>query len=86
MEKKLYVLRNGENPGICLDWLSFFERIDGMERVDCRFFVYQTELEEEDETVTHSLKWAFKNAKAYLEKVYAEDTEQYIDRRKQEQE
>ena len=81
MEKKLYVLRNGENPGICLDWLSFFERIDGMERVDCDIFIYKTELEDEDETVRYSLKWAFACAKAYLEKVYEEDTQKYIDRK-----
>ena len=81
MEKKLYVLRNGENPGICLDWLSFFERIDGMERVDCEILVYKTELEDADETVRYSLKWAFACAKAYLEKVYEEDTEKYIDRK-----
>ncbi len=81
MEKKLYVLRNGENPGIYLDWLSFFQRVDGMERIDCRFFVYKTELDEEDETVLHSLKWAFKQAKTYLEEIYDEDTEKYINRR-----
>lgn len=72
MDKKLYVLKNGDNPGICLDWLSFFERIDGMERVKCRFFVYKTEYEDEDESVMHSLKWAFEQAEAYLS-TYEED-------------
>ena len=77
MEKKLYVLRNGENPGICLDWLSFFQRADGLARVDCCFFEYKTELEDADETVRYSLKWAFACAKAYLGEVYEEDTDEY---------
>lgn len=66
MDKKLYVLKNGEEPGISLDWLSFFAKIDGRQDVEYKIFVYKTELEDEDESVPYSMKWAFKMAKDYL--------------------
>jgi len=66
MDKKLYALRNGENSGIYLDWLSFFEKIDGKNDVEYKIFLYKEELNEADESVIHSMKWALREAKEYL--------------------
>lgn len=69
MDKKLYVLRSGgKKPGIYLEWLSFFEQIDCHTDVDCLILSYRDEGdgEEEDETVPHSRKWAFRVARDFL--------------------
>jgi len=75
MEKKLYVLKNGENPGIYIDWLSFFEEIDGMSDVEYKIFTYKTELDEENENVPFSMKWAFRMAKEYLAEKESRESE-----------
>lgn len=66
-DKKLYVLRSGDNPGISLDWLSFFEKIDGRDDVEYKIITYNSELTQEDESVPFSMKWAFMLAHAFLE-------------------
>ena len=65
--KKLYVLKNGDNPGICLEWLDFFERIDGRKDVKYKIIAYREDLIDEDVNVPFSMKWAFQMAKEYLE-------------------
>lgn len=67
MERKIYALKNGKQPGIFFDWLSFFEKIDGMGEIKYKAFVYKTRYEKEDEDVPFSLKWAVRIAKMYLE-------------------
>ena len=66
MDKKIYVLRNGDNPGICLNWLDFFQRIDGRRDVEYKIITYNSELEDADESVPFSMKWAFKVAREFL--------------------
>lgn len=66
-DKKLYVLRNGDKPGISLNWLEFFRKIDGEDNVDYRIITYKAELEDADENVPFSMKWAFKMARAFLD-------------------
>ena len=66
MSKKIYVLRNGDNPGIYLNWLDFFQRIDGRKDVEYKIITYNSELEDADESVLFSMKWAFKVAREFL--------------------
>lgn len=65
--KKLYVLKNGEDAGIYLEWLDFFERIDGRDDVKYKIISYREDLADEDRNVPFSMKWAFQMAKEYLE-------------------
>lgn len=67
MVKKIYVIKNGEQPGICLDWLTFFERVDGRFEIKYKIFIYKTEVQDEDENVPFSMKWAMKCAREYLD-------------------
>lgn len=65
--KKLYVLKNGDNAGIYLEWLDFFERIDGRNDVKYKIITYREDLIDEGVNVPFSMKWAFQMAKEYLE-------------------
>lgn len=67
MDKKIYVLKSGDNPGIYFDWLSFFENAFGQYVIKHKIIIYKTEYENADESVPYSKKWALARAKEFLE-------------------
>lgn len=66
MENKIYALKSGNNPGIYMTWLDFYQEIKKLKLFDSRSFAYKIELIDEPSTVTGSLRWAIYQALAYL--------------------
>ena len=67
MDKKIYVLKSGDNPGIYFDWLSFFENALGQYVIKHKIIIYKTEFEKADKSVPYSKEWALERAKEFLE-------------------
>ena len=49
MERYIYAVRKGRNPGIYTNWEDYYEQISGLDSTETKSFMYHSDLEEEDE-------------------------------------
>ena len=74
MERYIYAVRKGRNPGIYTNWEDYYEQISGLDSTEAKSFMYHSDLEEEDEELPYSRKWAMKKAEHYLQKKFIADS------------
>lgn len=72
MKKKIYAVRKGRVQGIYRTWVETEQQVKGYSGAEYRSFTYQTEKENEDETIEMSLSYALKQAKEYIE-IFSEE-------------
>lgn len=62
----IYAVKVGRKTGIFKDWLKCFEQTNKYSGAQYHSFKYMEELEEEDENVENSLRYAMRQAEKYL--------------------
>ncbi|MDD5791340.1 MAG: viroplasmin family protein, partial [Erysipelotrichaceae bacterium] len=67
MEKYIYAVRKGRRSGIYADWKDYYEQISELSDAESQKFMYQEELEEEDEEFPYSKAWAIRKAEQYIQ-------------------
>lgn len=65
-KRMIYAVKAGRKTGIFKDWLKCFEQTNKFSGAKYHSFKYMEELEDEDENVENSLRYAMKQAENYL--------------------